>query len=52
MSLAKARTFLSSGVGFREGQGHKLSAPEHIDLWLWVLEAHGKWGPLPQRQSC
>ena len=52
VSLVKARTFLCSGVGFREGQGHKLSAPEHINVWLWGLQAHHKWWPLPQRQGC
>ena len=52
MSLVKARTFLCSGVGFREGRGHKLSAPEHMDVWLWGLQAHHEWWPLPQRQGC
>ena len=33
--------------GLREGRGHKLSAPNHIDVWLWGLEAHHKWWPLP-----
>ena len=38
--------------GLREVQGHKLSALEHMDMWLWGLEAHHKWWPLPQRQGC
>ena len=34
-----------------KGQGHKLSAPEHMDVWLWVLEAHHEWWPIPQQQG-
>ena len=25
--------------GFRKGRGHKMSSPEHTDVWLWGLEA-------------
>ena len=36
----------------RKGQGHKLRASEHMDVWFWVLEAHHQWWPIPQRQGC
>ena len=52
MSLENARTFPVLWGGLHEGQGNKLNAPEHTDVWLWGLKAHHKWWPLPQRQGC
>ena len=34
-----------------EGRCHKLSAPEHSDVRLWVIEADQNWWPIPQRQG-
>ena len=35
--------------GLREGRGHKLSAPEHTDMWFWGLNVHHERWPLPQK---
>ena len=48
----KGKDLISLQFLLGKGLGHKLSALEHMDMWLWGLEAHHKWWPLPQRQGC